>query len=189
MRNAQQRGQGERLQDREIGRQQRRNLDRIGQLPGKELSFVRVRLTLPIEYAKEIQPHRGVRVFKHPGDPAAGLADNDPEFFMQFARQRRLQGFARLDLAAGEFPVTRIDLARRPLRQQHAAVRLGQHSGNDFGDGLACAHLAACPVARELPRHPAIACATPQRPLQRGALEGSSAGAPNEAAQWRAMSR
>ena len=92
-----------------------------------------MRLALPREHAEEIQPHGRVRVFEHPSDPAAGALDHDAEFLVQLACQCSFQRFARLHLAAGEFPVAGVDLALWALRQQHAAVGLGQHRGDDFG--------------------------------------------------------
>ena len=42
------------------------------------------------------------------GQPRYGAADADAEFFFELALQRLKFGFARLDLAAGKFPIPRV---------------------------------------------------------------------------------
>ncbi|MNJ00110.1 hypothetical protein D3C73_1593600 [compost metagenome] len=53
---------------------------------------------------------------------------------MQLAGERGFHGLAWLELAAGEFPVALVRLARGALRQQEAAVGLHHHADGDFGD-------------------------------------------------------
>ena len=60
----------------------------------------------------------GVRIDELAAQPRPGAFDADAEFFLQFAHQRLLDGFSGFDLAAGEFPVTGINLADRALRKQ-----------------------------------------------------------------------
>jgi hypothetical protein len=58
----------------------------------------------------------------------------DAELFMQLAYQRRARRFARLDLAAGKFPVAGIERLRGALAEQKASVRPQDHGGGDLGD-------------------------------------------------------
>ena len=58
-------------------------------------------------------------------------ADDDADLLDQFAAQRLLDRLTRLDLAAGEFPVTGVDLAGRTGGEQEAAVRPPQHADRD----------------------------------------------------------
>ena len=55
----------------------------------------------------------------------------DAKFLLQFPDQGLLGTFARLDLAAGEFPQAGPRLACGPLGEQHAAVRVDQGAGGN----------------------------------------------------------
>ena len=67
---------------------------------------------------------------KTSGRKAGGL-DVDSQFFGQFANQCGFGGFARLDLAAGEFPQARHRPALRPLLDQHTAISIDQRRCNN----------------------------------------------------------
>ena len=68
----------------------------------------------------------------------AGRGDVDPQFFLQFARERHLGRLAGIDLAAGKFPQSSHGFSRWPLRQEHPAVIVdqGRSSDQDAAHGL-----------------------------------------------------
>ena len=76
-----------------------------------------------------------------------GGGDVDTEFFLQFADQRRLRGFAGVELAAGKLPQAGHLLAFRPAGEQDAAVDVDQGAGGDqqqrFGAGVRSASAGA----------------------------------------------
>ena len=98
-------------------------------------------------------------------------------------------GFPRFKLAARKFPITRVHLARGPLRQQETAIRMFNNCrgdrnlafthgtdkyigfcGNDSDDlaaGPAFDLVASGIVSGEMPGDPAAAGAARQGPLQR----------------------
>ena len=55
----------------------------------------------------------------------------DAKFFAQFALQPLERLFAGLDFAAGKFPAASHMLARRPLREEHAAAYIEHRAGDD----------------------------------------------------------
>jgi hypothetical protein len=61
----------------------------------------------------------------------AGLLHGDAEFLVEFPDQRLLWPFTQLDLAARELPEAGQLLALRPLRDQHAPVRIDERHGGD----------------------------------------------------------
>ena len=73
-----------------------------------------------------------------PREPRVGTLDINSQFFVQFTPKRGERQLAALDLAAGEFPVAGIDLARRPLAEKKAAVLALDDCGRDL-DPL-CGH-------------------------------------------------
>src|SRR5205807_1496400 len=100
----------------------RRDAWRLERLPGDRLVLKRMRLAAPGEHAEEIQPDVAVRIDVIAREPGIAALDVDAELFVQLARERMLGWLAGFDLAAREFPVAGVDLARRTLRQQKAAV-------------------------------------------------------------------
>ena len=78
----------------------------------------------------------------------AGLVDLDAQLLLQLPDQRRLRPLAGLDLAARELPQTRQLLALRPLRDQHAAVRIDECDGY-HEDGLQRFAHSVSPTARQ----------------------------------------
>ena len=64
-----------------------------------------------------------------------GGIDGDAQFLRQLAHQGGFRRFARLDLAAGEFPQARKAFAGRALRQKYATFRVSQGDGGDV-DGF-----------------------------------------------------
>src|SRR5882724_11663196 len=56
-------------------------------------------------------------------DPGIGCAHIDAELLVEFTGKRACRALARLDLAAGKFPIAGVYLAARPLREQDAPVR------------------------------------------------------------------
>ena len=75
-----------------------------------------------------------VAVFRH--EPRHGTAQRDPELFVEFALQSVVHGFARLHLAAREFPIAGIGLALRAGTEQHPAVFTNQNADGHVDDGL-----------------------------------------------------
>ena len=63
--------------------------------------------------------------------PHAGDAGVYAKLLAKFARQRLLGPLAGVDLAAGKLPQARELLARRALREQHAAVRVDERGRDD----------------------------------------------------------
>ncbi len=64
--------------------------------------------------------------------PRVHRADHDADLLEQLAPQRRLDRLARLDLAARELPVARVDLALGAAGEQEGAVLAHQHADGDF---------------------------------------------------------
>jgi hypothetical protein len=62
------------------------------------------------------------------------LLNIDPELLVELASERRGDGLAWLDLAAGKFPVAGVHLAVWPLRKQERAVAALDHGGRYFND-------------------------------------------------------
>ena len=61
----------------------------------------------------------------------ARFVDDDPQLFPEFPHQGVLGPLPRLDLAAGKFPQAGHRPACRPLRDQHAAVRIHEGASGD----------------------------------------------------------
>jgi hypothetical protein len=95
----------------------------------------------------------GVLIDMLAAQPGIGTRHLDAKLLLQLTYQRVMRRFAGLDLAAGKFPITRIEGARRPLAQQElrGAVRRTalDDGGSNFGEldrvpsgfhlrGLAC---------------------------------------------------
>ena len=117
------RRQGQRPEDRAVGGQHGRDFHRAGALPFEPLAFPAVRRARPLDYAEKTQPHCRVRVVVIAREPGIRLLDVDSQLLVQLASERRGRWLAGLDFPAGKLPVARIDLPRRPLAQQEAAVR------------------------------------------------------------------
>ncbi len=90
--------------------------------PGDALAFAAVRRAVPSVDDEKVQPHALGRKAIVVGRPRRQRTRADADFFQQFARGGLLRRLAGIDLAAGQLPVARRDLARGALREQHAAV-------------------------------------------------------------------
>ncbi len=102
------------------GRQQRRHVG--GQrLPDKRLTFAAMRLARPLRHLAEKEPHVGVRIVVFERMPEVTSLHVDAEFLVQLARERRLDRFPRLQLAARKLPVAFVRLAGRTLGEQNSA--------------------------------------------------------------------
>jgi hypothetical protein len=82
-------------------------------LPGQRVVVDVADLPVPAADAEEMQPHVGVRIDELAGDPRRVAVGLDAELLVELAHQRLRRGLARLDLAAGEFPVAGVGLAFR----------------------------------------------------------------------------
>src|SRR5262249_27203246 len=124
-----------------------------------------------------MQAHGRVRVDEQAGDPGGGALDLRAQLLAYLTLQGVDDGLVRLDLAAGELPVARVDLARGTPCEQDLPVGTGQHRHGDVhrgrhwspasAPGLAVAGLPPGVIARELPGDAAGARAALQGPLQR----------------------
>ena len=81
-----------------------------------------------------MQPHMRVFIHVFAHQPRFGRIGADVEFFIQLAHQRLLRLFARLDLAAGKFPIPGVKAARRTLAEQIRAVVADNHGGGHRHD-------------------------------------------------------
>ena len=90
-----------------------------------------------MENLEELKPYRAVRISVDPGEPWIRPADVDAELLVQLAGDRRGGRLARLDLSAGEFSVSGVQLARRTARHEERAV-----GAQDDGSG----HIDHCAV-------------------------------------------
>ena len=68
------------------------------------------------------------------GEPRRVAVGHDAELLGELAHQRLRRALARLDLAAGEFPVAGVGLAFRTAAEQEAAVGLQDDGGRRFDD-------------------------------------------------------
>ncbi len=66
--------------------------------------------------------------------PRLGREHDDAELLVQLARERGDDGLAGFELAARELPPARIDLARRPRREQEPSRGIDQHADRDVDD-------------------------------------------------------
>ena len=103
-------------------------------LPGELLAFVRVQFTTPCRYAEEVQAHGCVRIGKYAGKPRVSGQDSDTELLVQLAHQRMVWRFARLDLAAGKFPVAGPNFVGGTLGQEKGVVWKLKDGGGNFED-------------------------------------------------------
>ena len=194
--------QFEAAQDRAVGRQYGRNGGcRAKASPHRAGVFERTNFSVPGVNMEKLQANMGVRIDELPGNPRPGLLDDDAQFFLQFAIKRFTDAFAGFNLAAGEFPVTGIGLARRALRQQkfRTVVAFAENDAScDIGDGghlrffdLAGIlrppdqSLANCQATRPL-REPRISA---QLSASRSARATSCRSQPKCVSQWPTMSR
>src|SRR6185437_3661370 len=100
------------LQHRNRRGKQRRNVG--GQrLPDERLPLAPMWLAGPRGYLTKIEPHVCMRIVVFERMPAVARVDVDAQFLVQFARERRLDRLAGLELAARKLPVTFIRLAGR----------------------------------------------------------------------------
>ncbi len=101
--------------------------------PSERLTLARLGRAVPVAADIEQQQHVEILVGvrgEGEGDDRAARHD-DAEFFLELADERRLGRLAGLELAAGKLPQARHRLARRPLRQQHALLRVDQRDADD----------------------------------------------------------
>jgi hypothetical protein len=130
----------ESLQDRTVRRQDRLDGEARQALPGELLTLARLQFAAPSRDAKEVEPHLSVLVVVGPRDPGIGFLHVDAEFFVQFARERCRQRFARFHLAAGELPPAGVYLAGWALRQQERTVGPFDDGRDHFDAGCARVH-------------------------------------------------
>ena len=115
--------QQQRAQHERVRGQQRRDVEVARRLPRERLPVVPDRLAVPFEHAEEMELDVRVRIAEALHEPRRGAAHVDAELLGELAVERCARRLARLELAAGKFPVARVGFAGRPLREQHAAVR------------------------------------------------------------------
>jgi hypothetical protein len=81
-----------------------------------------MRLAAPLMHPKKVEANGAVGIRENPREPRIRRPDVDAELFVQLAGERGCRRLARLDLAAGKFPVAGVDLARRALGEEERAV-------------------------------------------------------------------
>ncbi len=91
-------------------------------------------LAPPLQHAEEMQADVGVLIDMLAHDPRIGAHYLDAQFLVQFAHEGRMRRLARLDLAAGEFPVSGVEGVGRALAEQESAVGPGDDRGGDVDD-------------------------------------------------------
>ncbi len=134
-RDANQGRQPQRLNGRPVGWRHGLASHVPGVLPAKLLALARIRLPAPARHMAHFQ-RQGARADR-PGDASQRRArlDIDTQLLVQFSHQSTRGIFPGFALAAGELPSASPILGRRATRQQHASIRIHQHTGHDF-DGL-----------------------------------------------------
>ena len=70
-------------------------------------------------------------------EPGRGVRDADAELLVELARERLVDGLARLELAARELPVARVGLARGAGTEKHLAVLANEHADGDINNLVA----------------------------------------------------
>ena len=102
--------------------------------------------------------------------PRRRVRNRQTEFFIEFARERLMNGFTLFKLAAREFPVTRIGLAFGAGTQQHPAVFTNKHADGHFNNVVA--HRKSPIVRARFPRTQLVNC-PPSRRFMLGCRTGS----------------
>ena len=93
--------------------------------------------------------------------PRRRVRNRQTEFFIEFARERLMNGFTLFKLAAREFPVTRIGLAFGAGTQQHPAVFTNKHADGHFNNVVA--HRKSPIVRARFPRTQLVNCPPSRR--------------------------
>ncbi len=138
--------QRESREDRRIGGEQGPDGEASGRLPFERLAVVADRRAFELQHALEVELDVRVLVLVAAHEPWRGAADDDAELLVQFAIERIARRLAGLELAAGKLPVAGVHLARRTLREQHAAIAQ-DHRGSDLDDGAFAWHRRLGPFA------------------------------------------
>ena len=93
-----------------------------------------MQLAAPRRHAKEIQPHRRMRISEHAGHPRISGLHLDAQFLAQLAHQRMIRRLAGFDFAAGKFPIAGPDFVWGRWAGKEGVVGALQHGGGDFDD-------------------------------------------------------
>ena len=115
-----------------IRRQQRTDGQRLRPLPCQTLALAPVSCAVPATDTEKMQTYGFLRVGIHKRYPRRRRIELYAQLLVQLARQCRQRCFARLDLAAREFPVTGPRFTLRAFGEQHPAVGLPHDSGGDI---------------------------------------------------------
>ena len=144
-------GQG--FQQRAVGGQHRRHCEIARLLPRPRLPFPGLQFARPPAGFDPHKPQVHARVFVRMdfGQPRYGAADADTEFFFKLALQRLKFGFARLDLAAGKFPIPRVRFSFGARTEQVVAVFIQDDAGDDADEGAGVWFCHGCQSGRNAP--------------------------------------
>ena len=116
------------------------------------LSFARGHFALP--RAADVERHQKVKglvgVAGEIERRNAGQANINPEFFFQFASQRRFWRFTGFNLAAWKLPQSRHGFAARALGNEHAIVSVDECDSGD--EDAAASSAASCAALQKIRR-------------------------------------
>src|SRR5439155_1378193 len=110
--------------------------ERPGRLPFESLAVVPDRIEVPRQHAKEMQLHMSVRIDEAAHEPRHGVAHHEAQLLAQFTIERGARRFARLELAAGEFPVSFVGLPPRGMQASLEAARREALTSRRFGASM-----------------------------------------------------
>ena len=88
----------------------------------------------PFCNAEEMQPHVGMLIDMFAHDPGRCPQHLDFQFLPQLPRQGGTGRLAKLDLAAGEFPVAGVEGIGGALAEEKRAIRPLDDGGGNLGD-------------------------------------------------------
>ena len=125
------RRQAQRVHDRRIGREQLPARQFAGGNPRAGRMLAGDRFTLERGDQPGIEVHRQFGVHVPQADQRPGRGHPDAELLAQLADERLLHGLKGLHLAAGKFPLARVELVGGPLADQDFAARVAQGAGGD----------------------------------------------------------
>ena len=103
--------------------------------PDQRLAVEALERAAPGGDAAHVEAQALVRILLRHRDHPLADAGVDIEFFAQLADQRLLRRFARIDLAAREFPQTGEVATLGAARQQDAPAGVGDHASDDVDTG------------------------------------------------------
>ena len=117
---------------RAIGRGKQGGIERLRKFPGKRLTFTSARLAIPGGDPIEVEQNPPLAVVVLNLNQRTRGAGANAKLLLELTREGVDGRFARLQLAAGEFPPPALMDLLRPPRDQHPTLGVDQGTGDDM---------------------------------------------------------